>query len=72
MSKEQFSEFLASYMYLKAQRLDDEISVAVDNLHRMKVPDQEHVEHVKELLYRKQEFELTCREVKVLLKLYLA
>lgn len=72
MSKEQFSEFLASYMYLKGQRFDDEISLAVDNLQRMKRPDQEHIERLKELLYRKAEFELTCREVKILLKLYLA
>lgn len=71
MSKEQFSEFLASYMYLKGQRFDDEIRVAVDNLHRMKYPDQDHVEQLKGLLYRKAEFELTCREVKSLLRLYL-
>ena len=72
MSKEQFSEFLASYMYLKGQRFDDEIRVAVDNLHRMKHPDQDHIDCLKELLYRKAEFDETCREVKVLLRLYLA
>lgn len=67
-----FSEFLASYMYLKGQRFDDDISLAVDNLHRMKRPDHEHIERLKELLYRKAEFELTCREVKSLMSLYLA
>lgn len=66
-----FEEYISSYMYLKGQRIDEALQVATDNLHQMGVPDAEHIERVRELLYRKMEFEETCREVRLLVKLYL-
>jgi len=66
-----FEEYISSYMYLKGQRIDEDLQVATDNLHQMKRPDAEHIERVRELLYRKMEFEETCREVRLLVKLYL-
>lgn len=66
-----FKEMLESYIYHKSERLNDEIRSAIDNLWQMPKPDQEHIERVKELVYRKSEFESTCREVKLLLRLYL-
>ncbi len=71
MNDRRFREMIASYMYLKAQRLDDDIRIAVDNLWQMHKPDHEHIERVKECLYRKAEFELTCREIRHLMWLYL-
>lgn len=66
-----FEEYIASYMYLKAERIDDDLRIALDNLHQMNKPDTEHIERVRELMYRKIEFEETCREVRLLVKLYL-
>lgn len=66
-----FKEMLESYMYHKKMRIDNDIRQAIDNLWKTPSPDQEHVDRVKELLYRKIEFEETCREVKMLLRLYL-
>ena len=66
-----FEEYISSYMYLKGQRIEDSLQVAMENLYQMKTPDAEHIERVRELLYRKIEFEETCREVRLLVRLYL-